>query len=132
MFVVHTGVKHSDDHALAVVSTTVGTRRIDIGRHSTGGFARHAVEGDHDILHFNDDHALKSIDVHEGANGNFVHYHGVDRFHDLKPCAAVFLYPSVMFENTSQFIHFIVVRGPSIVNDDSNGFSSIGAENRGR
>ena len=70
MFVVDTCVQNSDDTIFHVVAS-VSARRINTGRHRLSGF--YNVERNHHVLHFNNDHAWKMVNVHQGADRDFIH-----------------------------------------------------------
>jgi len=120
MFVVHPRVKHSDDHAFAVVAPLVGAGSVHVRWHGTCRLGGHPVERHHDVLLFYNHHAFEVIDVHQCAHRDFVDHHGVEGIHGLEPGAAFLTHPTVGVENALQSVNIMRARVPSIIDDDGN------------
>ena len=72
MFVVYAGVKHSDNNAFTDVISLIGRFCVDLGRSRTSGFSCDIIHGNHDVLHLDNDHPIRCVNVHQGADGDFV------------------------------------------------------------
>ena len=130
VFIVNAGIEHSNDHAFPVIASGISARGIDIGRHRADSLARNTVEGHHEVLHLDDNHAIKMVNVEQSAHRNLVNNHRINRVHDLEPGSCLFTNPTVCLQCFDQGGDFFVVWRPCIINHDGNRFATVRAHDR--
>ncbi len=130
MLVVYASIQDGYNNTFTVEALLICCVGIGVRRHGLGGLRGNSVEGNHHVLHFDDDNSFKMINVHERTYWDLIQDDRIQRIQHLIPCTLFFPNPTVMVKDSVQLREFFRLRMPGIVNDNGNGFPSIIAEYR--